>query len=548
MRINIIKTGIIFIIIFALFLGLQLSFSTVPDADPFYHYGFSKLLASTRISTSFPWAHFTSLNQNFSDQGFLFHYLMMPFTLIKFPWGLKIFTALFSSLMLMVFYQLLKKLQIKLPLVWLIILLVSSSSFLFRLQLGRPLLVTITLSLLGSYWLIKEKSVLLFFWSLIFVLVSDVSLFIIAVLLASFLLVSIINKSHTKPLASGLVWDGERLKIIPLLSSGLGTIGGILAHPQPLNYLNILWQNYLVCPLITLGVDLNSAIELQSLGLNDFLSNSTILFLCLLFTFILLFLLKINRNNLLTKKQQNTKNYLLILTMVFLILTFLYNRFIEYLAPLAVLLTGYCFTIFYNSPKSPELQILISNLKKYLNKVPVKILLVLTAVSLLFLPVKKFYTDIKDNDPVDRYQTTDEWLKNNTPKRSIIFHASWDSFHRLFFYNQHNYYIVGFNPSFLYLYDQNLYWLWRNITEKSIACAAPTDSIDLKDLTSLNGCTAEQQTPGIIAQTIKTRFQSEYIWINDYEIYRDFKKFLENNPEFFEKKIETSDSAVFKIN
>ena len=33
-----------------------------------------------------------------------------------------------------------------------------------------------------------------------------------------------------------------------------------------------------------------------------------------------------------------------------------------------------------------------------------------------------------------------------------------------FYYNSHNYYIVGLDPTFMYNYNKDLYWKWVNIT------------------------------------------------------------------------------------
>jgi hypothetical protein len=165
---------------------------------------------------------------------------------------------------------------------------------------------------------------------------------------------------------------------------------------------------------------------------------------------------------------------------------------------------------------------------------------------LTFSQIKNYISSSVNTAPINLYQKTSLWLKNNTPENSVVFHTAWDAYPRLFYYNDHNYFLVGLDPSFLYLADKNLYYLWRNISEKSIACSVPTDIIDLKNLSN-SKCLPKQQTPQNIAQAIKTQFHSEYIWTNNYFIYQDFKKFLEANPEYFKKMTETDDSSIFKI-
>jgi hypothetical protein len=64
----------------------------------------------------------------------------------------------------------------------------------------------------------------------------------------------------------------------------------------------------------------------------------------------------------------------------------------------------------------------------------------------------------------DKFQASSNWLKNNTPKGSLVLHSDWDEFPILFYHNSHNHYIVGLDPTFMYEYDQDAYWKWVHIT------------------------------------------------------------------------------------
>ncbi|MBU1146057.1 hypothetical protein KKD80_00725, partial [Patescibacteria group bacterium] len=52
----------------------------------------------------------------------------------------------------------------------------------------------------------------------------------------------------------------------------------------------------------------------------------------------------------------------------------------------------------------------------------------------------------------------------NTPEGAIVFHNDWDDFPALFYYNTHNYYIAGLDPTFMYDYDKDLHKEWVDIT------------------------------------------------------------------------------------
>lgn len=92
------------------------------------------------------------------------------------------------------------------------------------------------------------------------------------------------------------------------------------------------------------------------------------------------------------------------------------------------------------------------------------------------------------------------WLKENSPKNSIVFNMDWDNFPELFYYNTSNYYIVGMDPTFMYNYNQELYWLWYHITVNWLVC--PQEQ-----------CLDKNQDTGEIVSIIKNKFHSNYLFI-----------------------------------
>ena len=66
------------------------------------------------------------------------------------------------------------------------------------------------------------------------------------------------------------------------------------------------------------------------------------------------------------------------------------------------------------------------------------------------------------------YANASAWLEKNTPAGSRVFQTDWDDFPRLFFYNTHNVYLIGLDPTYLQLYDSKLYNLWVDITQGDV--------------------------------------------------------------------------------
>ena len=70
--------------------------------------------------------------------------------------------------------------------------------------------------------------------------------------------------------------------------------------------------------------------------------------------------------------------------------------------------------------------------------------------------------------PYGLYANASLWLEKNTPAGSRVFQTDWDDFPRLFYYNTHNTYLIGLDPTYLQLYDASLYDQWVAITQGDV--------------------------------------------------------------------------------
>ena len=143
---------------------------------------------------------------------------------------------------------------------------------------------------------------------------------------------------------------------------------------------------------------------------------------------------------------------------------------------------------------------------------PVIILSAVVAVSIA-RSIPRAQDAINGAKPFDLYADASHWLEANTPKDSRVFQTDWDDFPRLFYYNTHNTYLIGLDPTYMQLYDANLYALWVLITQG-----------DVKDP----------------SQIIAGRFGSQYIH-TDLK-HGDFIKVAENDPGLVE--VYRDDQAV----
>ena len=76
---------------------------------------------------------------------------------------------------------------------------------------------------------------------------------------------------------------------------------------------------------------------------------------------------------------------------------------------------------------------------------------------------------LQGSKPYQRYAAASAWLEENTPAGARVFQTDWDDFPRLFFYNTHNTYLVGLDPTYLQLYSADLYDRWVEITDGKVS-------------------------------------------------------------------------------
>lgn len=75
---------------------------------------------------------------------------------------------------------------------------------------------------------------------------------------------------------------------------------------------------------------------------------------------------------------------------------------------------------------------------------------------------------LQTSKPYHLYAGASAWLEANTPLGERVFQTDWDDFPRLFFYNIHNTYLIGLDPTYLQLYDAQRYDRWLQITQGKV--------------------------------------------------------------------------------
>ena len=147
---------LVFLVALTFFSWLQ-SASILPDPDGFYHAKIAQLIGQQGVVQDFPYLQSTTLKHDFIDHHFLYHLILIPFVKIFTPLiGVKIAQSILVGLLIAIFYKFLKKEKVKLPLLW-ILILITSSPFVFRISLIKANSLSLIFLFIGLGFIFCQK-------------------------------------------------------------------------------------------------------------------------------------------------------------------------------------------------------------------------------------------------------------------------------------------------------------------------------------------------------------------------------------------------------
>lgn len=528
----------VFAVTFVIFCAVQFSSENLAGNDTYLYIKLADMIKNGGLIREFPWLSATVINEDFTGLHFLYYTLLVPFTFLgSLIASAKIASVFFLSLMLAIFYAVLKSLKLKFGYVWILLLLASSTYFLTRMNFARPLSLSVIFMLLIFFSLVKKNNLLLFVASFLFVWAHGS--FPLSILLA--FIFFFVNYIFKKELCH---------------KSILFSLGGVILanlinpfFPNNLNYFNIYYLSptpYFLTSQIS---------EWQPIGFDDlFLSDATMLivpFLILsiiyVFNSVIGFINKkkefIAEES--AKERKIISSFLFIVSIIFFIGTLLQGRFIDYWVPFAVMFVAFYFEfIYFDFAKSGKIKRALEKIKfsKFFSKEDAKKVLICFIFIILAISIYNktgFVAQRYSRDSSKSIEETALWFKENTPKRSVIFNVNWGDFSKLFFYDSDNYYILGLDPKFLYLLSPEKYWLYANIG-KGIVC--DRENCD-------EGNNENNNEKRSIRDIIKTGFRADFVYVpTDYEDfdYTNLINIMNADPNF-EKVFENEGGEVWEV-
>lgn len=428
---DVLLTGAGLLTFFVTFLAaIQFSTPNLSSIDGYFHIKFAEVMREQGLRPPFPWLPLTILNpQDYADHHFLYHVLLIPFTYGDLRIGAKWASVLFTSLAFFAGWILLRGQRVPYAALWALGFLAISEAFLYRLSMPRVQAVSLLMLFLILHVTFTQRYRWLLPLSFTFVWLYDAFPFI-------WLLVGIYVASH---------WLLERrLHLAPLVYASLGIILGLVINPYFPEYLVFIYHHAL--PKLGDGSTARVGSEWYPYETWTLVENSAPALVAFVAGTLALGL---------SQRRMSTGTMTLFLTAVlFGFLLFKSRRFIEYYPAFALLFCALAWAglleEWFKGRSWPQ--------KLW------PVLLAILLFPLLVLNLQASQESLQDSQPYQRYAGASAWLKANTPPGSLVYQTDWDDFPQLYFYNTQNSYTLGLDPTYMELYDPELYRLWREIS------------------------------------------------------------------------------------
>jgi hypothetical protein len=253
----------------------------------------------------------------------------------------------------------------------------------------------------------------------------------------------------------------RRLELRPVLYAGLGVGLGVLITPYFPDNLIFLIRHLL--PKLTEATSVSVGSEWYPYDTTQLLSNSPLALVA--------FVAGILALGLQDRRMDVRTATSFFITVLFGLMLFQSRRFIEYFPAFALIFTAFAWTPLIEAWQSRTAEaIAAGHAHKY--RLPGW----LPAVALLLLLIPGVWIGLRDAQksirtakPYNLYANASAWLQENTPPGERVFQTDWDDFPRLFYYNTHNTYLIGLDPTYMQLYDPELYARWVDITRGRVS-------------------------------------------------------------------------------
>ena len=498
---------------------IQGSTQNIIGVDGYYHVKVALLMREQGwrllAPLDFPWLQLTILGPGrYTDHHFLFHVLQAPFTIGDPRIGAKMAAVLFAVLGLYTTYHFLSRFGVRYPLLWIAAILACAPVFLWRQSMARTQSLSLVLIVLGLWALFAGRLWLLFPVGFLAAWLFNGFFFVLGAP-AGAVMVSLGSWAARRwwlraPEASGAPSPqplrganigcadipppgaGEGGQSTPTLAFALTALGwtllglvvGLVAHPYFPRNVEFAFFHLLPKAVPVEQGTVTVGQEWYPYTFNGFLVRvGPTMFLTILGLVPLALTLW-------RRQWPEWRSLVLaILAVGFLAMVAASQRIIEYFPAIGVIFCAWSLS-HATGPFVPEMTRRLAALRDRLHaRGPGSWLarlasagrtLQLAAAILVFVSLLPFIASSTmiasrqagEGLPWTTYRDGALWLAENTPAGSRVFTTGWDDFPHMFYWNTHNVYLVGLDPTYMSIEDPEGYALWRSVTQGRVPAPA----------------------------------------------------------------------------
>lgn len=418
----------LFIVFALLFAVVQFVTPALAGNDGYYHMRMGELMREYGLRVPFVWLPMSIIApDSFYDHHLLYHAYLSLFagdgSIAALNLGAKIASVVMPSLAFIAIWWLLRGQRVRWAALWALALFAVSEAFLYRMSMPRAQSASLLMLALGLHWLLQRRYVLL--------------------VPLGFLYVWLYNAFPLLMVLGGITFAAtciteRRVEWRTLLYPAIGIALGLLINPYFPQNLTFI-SNHLLPKVGESATSVGN--EWYPYETWTLIENSGFA----LGAFVLgVFALgwrgtRFDRSTLVA----------FVLAVLFGFMLFKSRRFIEYFPAFVVIFAALSFKPLLEHIRSTRL-------------VPTAILIALIVPLLLTLDLAR--DAVAGSKPADQYAAAALWLKDNSAPGARVFQTDWDDFTRLFFYDTSNIFTIGLDPTYMQLYDPELYDQWVDLT------------------------------------------------------------------------------------
>ena len=410
---------------------------TTADPDGFYHIRHAWLYRTHGLfDSAFPWARFSAIREQASDLWYGFHVLLVPLSLPQnllnglLAGGVAVTAA--SLLLLLAAFSLLR---LAFPLAWLVAF-AATGDVAFRLTMLRPQPLSLALAVLALALVaaprVRHRAALLGLVAFLAAWIHLALAWLLPLVALVFVASSLAHRQRPDWAAASAI--------------AAGTLAGWLLRPNPLGALRLAWiQIGLFLEVKRRGLALPFGQELQPLSPTLDLPRLVLPGLALVAALVA-FAVRLRRHPGEAVPLRVAEWASLTLGLFFALLSVrVASRSIELAAAFLATFAGLVFTEYWQTASRRG--------RAQAAAVPALVLAVLVPQA-----AARYHARVQGARPLLAFRGASSWLAHNSRPGELVFHAWWDQFPHLFFWNPRNHYLGGMDPLFQYAYDETRFW------------------------------------------------------------------------------------------